>query len=121
MNPWVRRFLYLLFTLVWLAIMLLPLAAFVIARNGQLQLGDPDGPHTRVFLLLSADAEGLGLERARRVRSPEGSPDSIACLRTTVSYWMWDGSQSENTSYCQCLDETTGQVTGDQSPSCLTP
>lgn len=121
MNVWLRRLIYLVIILVWLAIMMLPATAFILARNGQIQVGEPDGPHTRLFLLQDADAEGLGLERARTVRPPASGPDTVTCLRTTVSYWMWAGEAGQNTSYCQCIDQATGGLAGLESPSCMVP
>ena len=41
----------LTFVLLWLAVMLFPTLAVVLARNGQIQLGDSDGRHWRLFLL----------------------------------------------------------------------
>jgi hypothetical protein len=65
-----RRLLIMLALIVWLLIMLTPTFAALLARNGQLTIGDLAGPHTRLFLLQAPDAEGLGLERTQRVRPP---------------------------------------------------
>ena len=43
MKRWPRRLLMLTFVLLWLAVMLFPTLAVVLARNGQIQLGDSDG------------------------------------------------------------------------------
>ena len=45
MKRWPRRVLILLFVLAWLGVLLLPTLAVVLARNGQIQLGDSDGRH----------------------------------------------------------------------------
>jgi hypothetical protein len=120
MSRTARRFFIVLALVAWLLVMLTPTFAAFLARNGQVTLGDPAGPHTRLFLLQDPDAEGLGLERARRVRPPaEGFP-GVICLRTTVSYWLWRG-EGQPASYCQCLDEATGAPSEAQSPSCLIP
>ena len=62
MKVWLRRLLLLLFVLFWLALILMPTVAFILARNGQIQIGRSDGRHWRLFLVQEADMEGLGLE-----------------------------------------------------------
>ena len=79
MKGWPRRVLMLVFVLLWLAVMLFPTLAVVLARNGQLQMGDSDGRHWRLFLLQEPDFEGLGLERTRSVAPPLSAP--AACKR----------------------------------------
>ncbi|MBP6017191.1 MAG: hypothetical protein KA586_10765 [Candidatus Promineofilum sp.] len=120
MNVWLRRFLILLFILFWLALILTPTLAFVLARNGQVQLGPSGGSHWRLFMLQQADVEGLGLERSRPVAPPAGASESVQCLQTTIDYWMWYG-EGQGTSYCQCLDTLTGMVVDSTPPACLLP
>jgi hypothetical protein len=117
MNKWLRRALILLIILIWLVLLMTPALAFVLARNGQFQIGPTDGRHWRLFLLSDADAEGLGLERSRQVASPIEAPPSVRCLRTSVNYWMWTGIGS-NTDFCQCADSATGEMTNFQAPAC---
>lgn len=122
MNVWLKRILIGLLLIVWLLLLLSPTLAVVLARSGQIQLGSPDGPHTRLFLLQEADNEGLGLERARLVPPPPDVPDSVMCLRTTVRYWMWTpGAENLPADYCQCIDTTTGGAIAEQSPACPVP
>ncbi len=122
MNTWVKRILIGLALAGWVLILLTPTLAVVLARNGQIQLGSSDGPHTRLFMLQEADNEGMGLERARSVPVPDGAADSIMCLRTTVTYWMWTpGIENQPADYCQCLDTATGAVAGVTSPACPAP
>lgn len=122
MSTWLKRILIALLLIFWFLLLMTPTVAVVLARSGQIQIGEPDGPHTRLFLLQEANNEGLGLERAQRVRSPEGVPDTVTCLRTTVRYWMWTpGAEAEPVEYCQCIDTTTGATVPEISPSCLTP
>lgn len=109
-----------LIVLIWLGIMLIPTAAFVLARNEQLQIGDSTGPHWRLFLLQEARTEGLGLERARKVSPPPDAPETARCLRTSVRYWLWTG-EGESADYCQCLDEATGAGLPITPPACQTP
>ena len=119
MNRWLRRGLIVLFVLFWLGVMLFPTLAVVLARNGQLQLGDSNGRHWRLFLLQEPDFEGLGLERARAVAPPLSAP-AAACLQTTVAYWLWAG-EGQDASFCQCTDPATGAAVADVPPACQAP
>ncbi len=118
MRVWPRRILIALLLVVFLAVMLFPTLAVVLARNGQIQLGDSDGRHWRLFLLQEADFEGLGLERARPVAPPLSAPGA-ACRQTTVSYWLWVG-EGQGSQYCQCFDGG-GASLPDTPPACQTP
>lgn len=120
MNIWLRRGLMVLFALFWLALILTPTFAFVLARNGQIQIGEIDGRHWRVFMLQQADTEGIGLERARPVDAPADLDGPIQCLKTTIDYWMWRG-EGMPADYCQCMDATTGTVVDVVPPACLLP
>lgn len=120
MKVWLRRLLILLFVLFWLAVILTPTLAFVLARNGQIQVGRTEERHWRVFLLQDADTEGLGLERSRPVAPPPGAPSSVRCLRTTVDYWLWSGVGFA-ADYCQCTDLVTGDATDYIAPACPLP
>lgn len=119
MNVWLRRLLMLLFVLFWLVVILAPTLAFVLARNGQVQIGESDGRHWRLFLIQEAEAEGIGLERGRVVPPPLEAPPGVDCLRTTVDYWMWTGEGAPVT-YCQCADPT-GEIIDVVPPACPTP
>lgn len=124
MNVWARRLLMLSILLIWLAIMILPALAFILARNGQFQIGRADDRHWRVFLIQEAETEGLGLERSSRVPPPDNAGEPARCLRTTVGYWLWSGEASNadyTTAYCQCFDATSGDVLDMVPPACLTP
>lgn len=109
----------LIVLLAWLALMALPTLAFVLARNGQVQLGDSDGRHWRLFLLQEAGSEGLGLETARPVAPPLEAPGA-ACLRTEVAYWLWAG-EGQDVAYCQCADAATGESLPAVPPACAAP
>lgn len=115
-----RRFLMLLFALFWLALLLLPTLAVVLARNGQIQVGRSEGRHWRLFLLQDAEAEGLGLERGRPVDPPPDAPAGARCLRVSVGYWLWAG-EGQGAAYCQCQDETTGESLSMIPPACQQP
>lgn len=109
-----------LFVLFWLAVILTPSLAFVLARNGQIQIGSSEGRHWRLFLVQEADSEGVGLEHGRPVPLPFDAPESAVCLQTTISYWMWVG-EGQDTSYCQCTDSATGDLLNITPPACLLP
>ncbi len=123
MKVWVRRLSLVLFALFWLALILTPTLAFVLARNGQVQIGRTEGRHWRLFLLQEANAEGLGLERGGPVSPPFDAPDGIGCLKTSVVYWMWSGPNGSSgdrlgTSYCQCTD-SDGNLADVVPPACM--
>lgn len=122
MAKWAKRLAIFMLLLVWLFIMITPTLAVVLARNGQIQLGSAEGPHTRIFMLQEAKKEGMAIERAREVRPPDGAEETAACLRTTVRYWMWTGStEDQNTAYCSCTDSATGAVIDMVPSACTVP
>ena len=75
--------------------MSLPLLTAVLARQGQIQVGRPEGSRVRLFLLQERQVEGVGLEWSRPLRQEPG------CHRTTVIYFMWRG-QGENVRFVTC-------------------
>jgi hypothetical protein len=96
MNKWLKRLLYLLFTLFWLVVMLFPTFAFILMQNEQIEIGA-----TRIFLLNTEDASGVGFQTQR----PANTDDDVQCERGNIRYLMWqsDGT-NENASYCACED-----------------
>lgn len=119
MKIWLRRLFLVIVVLFWLAIILTPTLAFFLARNGQIQVGAGTGRHWRLFLIQEERSEGLGLERGQPLAAPPDAPDGISCLRTSVSYWMWAGAGNDS-SYCQCLDSTSGNLTDLIPIACMT-
>ena len=107
MKRWLRRVVYVVVVVVWLAVMSFPFLAFSLARKGELHLGED----VRLFLVQEKDAEGVGVERKRPL------PSSSSCFRTTITYIMWEG-QNDNVVYCQCFDEHTGASLPVNRPSC---
>jgi hypothetical protein len=103
MKRWLRRLLYLLFFIIWLLVMSFPFVAFLLATQGELQLGSSARNHLRLFLIQEEEADGLGLEWTRP------SPQAPSCSRTTVSFFLWEG-EGNNVSYCQCYDTLTGDL-----------
>lgn len=98
MNKWLRRVLYLVFIAFWLAVMFFPTFAFVLIINDQIEIGG-----TRVFLLNTEDASGIGIQRASEARTE----DDVACQRGSIFYLMWRGTgNNEANRYCSCADGT---------------
>lgn len=120
MTHWLRRILILLFVLVWLVLLLTPALAFYLAGNGQIQIGQADGRHWRLFLIQESHVEGVGLERSRSVGPPIDATGQVSCLKTTIDYWMWAG-EGQSTEYCQCMDSATGDLVDVVPPACMTP
>lgn len=120
MKVWLRRLLILLFVLFWLALLLTPTLAVMLARNGQLRIGLGEERYWRFFLVQQAEAEGVGMERSRPVDPPAGAADTIHCSQQTVDYWMWTG-EGQSVEYCQCLDGESGQSVDIVPPACQSP
>ena len=99
----------LIVVVVWFAMISSPAIAFVLARNGQIQIGDQDGRYWRLFLVQELESEGLGLERARPVPAPDDVPETVRCNRTSVGYLMWVG-EGQSVDYCLCVDDATGSA-----------
>jgi hypothetical protein len=100
MKPLGRRIAYVGIVLLWLAIMCLPIFAFVLATQGQVQVGNSF--RLRVFLLQDVSAQGIGVEWSRPFNGEQN------CARTTVRYLIWEGEGTgQNTEYCYCSDPET--------------
>ncbi len=107
MKRWLRRFGYLLFVIIWLMVMCFPTFAFVLAMNGQIEVGSNPRNHVRFFMVSEEDADGIGVEWTRPLRSP--LPGQPTCAKTSVIYLLWEGGgQNQNVTYCQCVDPATG-------------
>jgi hypothetical protein len=111
MNRWVRRLIYTLIALVWLFLMLLPAFSFLLAARGELTLGSNPHSQVRFFLLSNADAEGVGIEWTRPLRTT-----GETCTRTSVRYLLWAG-EGEPVSTCRCYSDT-GAVSAVDPPAC---
>lgn len=102
MKRWLRRFGYLAFVIIWLMVMCFPTFAFVLAANGQLELGSSPRNHLRFFMVNEEDADGLGVEWARPLLG------NSSCAKTSVTYFFWEGGEAnQNVSFCQCVDPLT--------------
>lgn len=92
-----RRLGCFLIFIVWLIIMSFPVMAFVLATQGQIEIGEQPSRQLRVFLVNEDNNEGVGIQWARRVREPAG------CSQTSLNYLMWEG-EADNARFCQCFD-----------------
>lgn len=113
MKRWLRRFAYLLVVLLWLLLISFPVVAFLLATQGQLQIGEPNRSGLRLFMVQERNSQGIGLQWTRPL---SGSSDQASCSQTSLRYYLWEGSdQGENVDYCQCFDPQTGQVLPENS------
>lgn len=108
---WLRRLLYLMLLALWLTVMLFPCMAFSLAMNQQVQVGQSERSHARVFLLQEAEKEGVGVVWKRPFLSQSG------CYKTSVNYLMWRGD-GENVSYCECPDPQSGGMVRLETSAC---
>ena len=107
-----RRFGYALIAITWLVLMALPILAFILAARGELMIGDDQSSNIRLFMVNEDEAKGIGFQRVKKAHSR-----SDGCYRTSVSYLLWEGQDSNlNISYCACLDPNTGYA--DASRTC---
>lgn len=111
MKRWTKRAGYLLVILLWLILVSFPVVAFLLATQGQIQLGSSDSG-LRLFLLQGPDNQGLGLQWSRSYdQGPTAVPPSAECIRTTLRYFLWEGDAGDqNLDYCQCRDSQTQEA-----------
>lgn len=107
MRHWLRPLLYLVILFVWLAVMSLPVLAFLLATRGSVQIGGDARSNVRAFLVLEEDTQGVGIQWTRPHR---GLPQ---CANTNLVYILWEG-EGENARYCQCYDPADQSVTADR-------
>lgn len=101
MKPSLRRALYTLIFIGWLAVLALPALAFILAARGEIQLGDDPQRTVRLFLVDEEEADGLGLLRTRPVS------EAPYCVETRVRYLLWSG-RGESATSCQCYADGSG-------------
>ncbi|HRQ38655.1 MAG TPA: hypothetical protein PLD25_12175 [Chloroflexota bacterium] len=107
MKRWLRRFGYMLIVIIWLMVMCFPTFAFMLAMNGQIEVGSNPRNHLRFFMVQEENADGIGVEWKRPL------PGQPACARASVTYLLWESDgQNQNTSFCQCIDPVTGMASG---------
>jgi hypothetical protein len=114
MNQIGKKLGIIFFLLLWLFLLSLPALAFILAAQGQIQIGNEGNNHLRIFLLQERSAEGVGFELVRPI-----SVD-LPCSQTTIRYLMWEG-EPENVTFCHCLDLQTGSALPATSGRCVLP
>ena len=101
-----RRITYLFIALAFLVLMSLPIFAFVLAARGELKVGSEQGSNVRLFMVNSDEAEGIGIQRVRKVAYSDN------CFHGSVDYLLWEGHAEDlSADYCSCVDERTGYMT----------
>ncbi len=92
----------------WSLIMLLPLALFILAAQGEIALwhGDriPDAsahPMLQVRLLSEIRSQGLVITTSSLAHQSQQDGEARACVQTHVRYLMWEG-EGQDASYCDC-------------------
>jgi hypothetical protein len=102
MRQWSRRAGYLLVVLLWLIFVSLPVVAFFLATQGQVEIGG-NNSNLRLFLIQDTDTQGLGLQWTRPFDN--SNLESAECAQTSLRYFLWEGDASgQNVNYCQCVD-----------------
>ena len=93
--------------ILWFALLLLPCPMFILATQGQisLPLGGAPGQESRLWLVMEADARGLGLS----LPGVRQAGDAV-CVQTDVRYFFWAGS-AEPVSYCECYTRDDAAAT----------
>ncbi|NJL54632.1 hypothetical protein HC928_05120 [bacterium] len=88
----------------WFAILLLPLAMFVLAIQGDVTIwhgaGIPDReehPRLQVRLIMEMDFRGLGITNS----SIEREGDNLLCIQSDVRFLLWQG-EGEPATFCDC-------------------
>lgn len=118
MKRWTRWAGYLLIILLWLIFVTFPVVAFLLATQGEIELGDSSSG-LRLFLLQDSDSQGLGFQWTRPYEAG-GDVAAATCTRTTLRYILWQGDDSQqNTDYCQCFDAQTQEPL--PSDACVVP
>lgn len=113
LRRWLRRIAYLLVILLWLLLMLFPIVAFLLATQGQIEVGEPNRSGLRLFMVQDSDSQGIGLQWSRAWAE-------AGCSQTSLRYFLWEGSaEGGNVDYCQCFDPQTGQSV--PANSCVVP
>ncbi len=92
----------------WSLIMLLPLALFILAVQGEIALWHGDRipepaahPMLQVRLLSEIRSQGLVITSASLADQTEHEGQARACVQTHVRYLMWEGA-GQDASYCDC-------------------
>ena len=101
-NP-LRKIIRIVVIVIWFLILLLPLAFFVLASQGDITIsrsGIPDShehPLLQFSLISETDSRGL-----RITTTSISKPDDLnLCIQTNVRFALWEG-QGESARFCDC-------------------
>ncbi len=93
--------------------MLAPCAAVALALRGEINWQRSEYDGDRVWLIQERDQRGLGYSAVRLV-GDERPVDGPVCARTTVRFFLWEGSaEGQDTEYCECYAGEDGPVVED--------
>jgi serine/threonine protein kinase len=103
---WLRRIGCTMLVGIWLVLIVFTCLLVTVLAQGEatFDFSDRPGHAIRVFDVQSEDKRGLGLSIGRL----KEENDDRACIRTTVRYLMWEGS-NEPTDYCECYNRADGE------------
>jgi hypothetical protein len=105
MRQWWKRAGYVVFILLWLILVSFPVAAFFLATQGEIRIGD-NSSGLRLFMLQESDNQGLGIQWTRSIDDP--NQESAVCSQTSLRYLLWEGDAAgQSSDYCQCFDPET--------------
>jgi hypothetical protein len=94
--------------LIWVLIMLIPLALFILAVQGEITVShgnrvpEPDAhPLLQVRILSEVRNAGIVITTSSVASQSTEADESRACMLTHVRYLLWEG-EGQNASYCDC-------------------
>lgn len=97
---------------VWFAVLLLPLAMFVLAIQGDITIwhgaGIPDReehPRFQVRLVMEMDFRGLGLTTT----SIERDGEDALCIQSNVRFLLWEG-EGDPATFCDCYTRSSSNT-----------
>ncbi len=96
-----RNLGYAALLILWLAVMLLPCAAFALAARGELEWRRGEDSD-RIWLIQERDQKGLGYQ-AQRLINTEQAETGAVCIQNSVRFFLWEGAEvAQNADYCEC-------------------
>ena len=103
----VRRAGCIIAAILWFFILLLPCFLIVLAVNQEIAIttGSAPGQQLRLWLISEAEQRGLAVSNA----SVHQSAENAICVKTTVNYYLWAGSE-EPSVYCDCYERATADA-----------
>lgn len=97
-----RYLMYAVLFLLWLGLVLTPCLVVSLAARGEIEWRRSDHDSDRVWLIQEDELKGIGYQ-AERVFSDDTDVDGLVCARTTVRFFLWEGSgEGQAAAYCEC-------------------